>query len=43
MLCFVTLQGLNLGGSGKIQKIRVCSGYEEDKESVWTVHKVSAN
>ncbi|KAK3092113.1 hypothetical protein FSP39_025311 [Pinctada imbricata] len=31
---------LDLGDIGAIQKIRVCAGYEQDPNTVWTIHKV---
>jgi hypothetical protein len=33
-------QDLNFGDIGKIEKIRVSAGYEQDPDTVWTVEKV---
>ena len=39
MYMYILIQGLSID-AGDIQKIRVCGGYEEDPESVWTIEKV---
>lgn len=36
-------QELDVGEVGNIQKIRVCAGYEQDPDTVWTVEKVSVH
>ncbi|XP_048764444.2 lipoxygenase homology domain-containing protein 1-like isoform X2 [Ostrea edulis] len=36
-----TFPDLNFGNVGKIQKIRVSAGYEQDPDTVWTVEKVT--
>lgn len=35
----VCFQGLSID-VGEIQKLRVCGGYEEDPDPVWTTEKV---